>query len=396
MPAKPQVSYFLYHLDSPASPGNPFWRKLIPFTPNRSAQSPPKENQMHVTYEAYFKAVRTFLERDDFAMLTNALGQRLRQDITLEQVESIRIVIEKHGEFYHPARIEAFAKGSKISFVLNVALSPTGIKHNKREYGFLDLLQGKFSLSYLPRVYGQGIVEFKDSASAAMFLGDWFEGYHEFHISSRSSDQKSRILVWDSERDHYLLSAEQAFHLYTRITRILVAYYDLESFEQIYPWHHAAGDFVVKIEAGCLDVKLVTARQYAPLMKMPVAGPAGGPDAEIVLQALLIFLLNLSLRMRIDRLDGVGDFVWADEISVYGAAKGFFEGLDVKSSTRLLPDTPRRCFCQYLSLCTESDLRDLFAGLLDSFHPQAPELPVIEKHLDEHALSIYRAIRNYT
>ena len=63
-----------------------------------------------------------------------------------------------------------------------------------------------------------------------------------------------------------------------------------------------------------------------------------------MLQALLIFFLNLSIRMRLDRYDGVGDIVWADGLVVQSTLDGFFEGLALKPSVASMPDSIDKCF----------------------------------------------------
>ena len=333
--------------------------------------------------------MRRFLQRNNFEMIRRALGQRLNRDVMPGAIEKIRIVLEKHGEFYHPARIEAVLYGTKFSFVLNVAVSSTGMRHVEGEYRLFKKLNDKYDFPFLPRVYGRGKVVLHDNQSTGMFLGEWFEGYHEFHISRDGSGKKNKIIVWDSDLDNYFLSASQTFDIYNQAAKILTCYYDLETFEQIFPWHHAAGDFIVKAGQNQLALKLIAVRRYAALFESPA-----DKNADLILQAMLIFLLNLSIRMRIDRLDGVGDIVWADEISVYAAIRGFFEGLDQKTRIPLLPDMPSRCFRYYLSRCTEADLFDLSVALVNSFQPEIPEVPVIKKHLGEHVATLCRSIRN--
>ena len=104
---------------------------------------------------------------------------------------------------------------------------------------------------------------------------------------------------------------------------ILTGYFDTRSFAQIYPWHPAAGDFIARIAGDGVAVRLVAARQYGPLV-----GPPDLPPEE----ALLFFFLNLTLRLRVDRLDGVGEVAWA------GPDCG---GLSLGSG-------PRRCMAAWL------------------------------------------------
>ena len=81
----------------------------------------------------------------------------------------------------------------------------------------------------------------------SFLLEDWFEGYHEFHIS-KDNEGKQQLKLWDFDHGYKNLSQEQSFEIYKKASKILTLYYDLEDFSQIFPWHHAAGDFVVKIE----------------------------------------------------------------------------------------------------------------------------------------------------
>jgi hypothetical protein len=394
MAEKPHFSFFLAHPQNPVSRSSPIWQEPLPLARNLFEMPLKKKDETAITHGDYFQAAQSFLEINGFEMLTRALGRRLKRDIGPERIEKIRIFLEKHGEFYHPSRIEAIVPGKKISFVLNVAISQTGMESIKGEYHCLNKLNGKYPFSYLPQVYGRGEVEFKDAQKVLMFLGDWFDAYHEFHISGDGSDRQNKIIVWDPEHGNFFLSVEQSLKLYAQAAKILTCYYDPESFEQIISWHHAAGDFIVKVENDRLDLKLITVRRHAPIFKGLDDPKRSGKDAELILQAMLIFLLNLSIRMRLDRLDGAGAIAWADESAVRGTLRGVFEGLALKPHIALLPDSPQRCFEYYLLLCTEADLLDLSVALVNSFNPKAPEVPVIRQHLKEHVHALYQALNS--
>ena len=51
-----------------------------------------------------------------------------------------------------------------------------------------------------------------------------------------------------------------------------------------------------------------------------------------------------------------------------------------------------RCFMYYLSTCTKEDLYDLGKAVVSSFHPHAPELPVVKQYLNEHVEALDQAI----
>ena len=341
----------------------------------------------------YFQTLRTFLENDGCEIICRALTRRLQQNVKPQDIREICICLEKHGEFYHPARIDVLARDQKVSFVLNVAVSETGIETIKKEYYCLTKLNDEFSSCFLPEVYGFGEVASRGDRKIRMFLGHWFEGYNEFHISRDPSDKRKKILVWDDIRSRFYLSLEQSADLYRQAAKILTYYYNVESFEQIFSWHHGAGDFVVNIDNGDLDVKLVSARGYAPLFTNSTHLKNGEKDIELILQALLIFFLNLTVRMRLDRYDGVGDIVWAEGPAVQGTVAGFFDGLALKPSVASMPDSLDKCFRYYLSVCTEEELYELSNAAVKTFHRRAPEVRVIKQNLKAHVEALNRIIR---
>jgi hypothetical protein len=168
---------------------------------------------------------------------------------------------------------------------------------------------------------------------------------------------------------------------------MMTLYYDIETFEQIFPWHHAAGDFVVKTQDKSLDVRLVTARQYAPMLERC--------EEISVHEALLFFLLNLSVRMRLDRLDGVGIVAWADDDCVEATVGGFIEGL----WTRERPGIINGNFVDgFLRFCRSLDKDDLFDGchaLIDACDPSAPDIPVIRSRLEGHVRKLHAALHKF-
>jgi hypothetical protein len=107
-------------------------------------------------------------------------------------------------------------------------------------------------------------------------------------------------------------------------------------------------------------------------------------DPELILQTLLIFFLNLSIRMRLDRYDGVGEIVWSDSVAVKSTLDGFFEGLGLKPPIASLPDSIETCFRYYLSVCTREDLYELGKVVMNTFNRRAPELQVVKQHLSNH------------
>jgi len=336
-----------------------------------------------LSHGAYFRAVQDFLEKEGLALF--------RKGINSESAEHIEIFMEKHGELYHPARIEFSVNGKNNSVAVNVAVSDIGKQYIREEYRLLKQLNAEFPFAFLPEVYAEGSVMTEDGIEILMFSGEWFAGYHEFHLSHDPADNRNKILVWDFEQGSFFLTADQTAQLYCRVAEILTAYYNMESFAHIYPWHHAAGDFVIKIgENQNVDLKLITARGYKARSAAEDRNPAA------VLESLLVFLLQLSIRTRLDRLDGVKEMAWADDIAAEATVKGFSRALALKPECALLPAPAGECFRYYLSRYSESELFEWTKAIADAYPPAAPEFSVIKKHLKDHTAALYRSLKNIT
>lgn len=397
MPPFTQFSYYISGPDNPVFAELAIWDKPLALTRDFSMSVPAKDEKQFVTIGDYFLAARLFFETCGIDFIVDAVKQRFKEDINPEHIEHIAIFLVKHGEFYHPARIEASIHATQIPFVLNVAISRAGKAHIEGEYRNLKRLNRDFAFDFLPQVYGWHEVEIANRHRVPMFLGEWLAGYHEFHISREPGERKNKIAVWDSGGAPYFLNKSQSLNLYTRAAGILTAYYNLQTFEQICAWHHAAGDFIVRLEDERLDLKLITVRRYAPIFEKSLLDDPNNPrdNAEFILQALLLFFLNLSFKMRLDRLDGVGDSVWADDQALQGTLVGFLNALGLKANIPALPDTPLRCFFHYLSLCSKAVLRELSESLLNRFNPDSTEIDLIKQHLGSHIDALFDCIHNF-
>lgn len=387
----PRFSFFVSHSKERVTEDSLIWHAPMPL--RRDALMRQGGDGESVSHAAYFRAAQTFLEADSFEVITRAASRQLNREVKAPDIEEIRIVLEKHGEFYHPSRIKAVVCRKQFSFVLNVAISEAGRRFIEKEFHLLNRLNTELPHDYLPQAYAFGRTAGSNGQNFAMFLGQWFEGYHEFHISIDPVDQKPKIMVWDDTRGRFFLSAEQTKTLYARVSKILTDYYNLESFEQILSWHHAAGDFVVIVENGKLELKLITVRQYAAFFENQTDLAAARSDSERMLQSLLIFFLNLSIRMRLDRLDGIGEMVWSDSVAVEATLIGFLEALSMKPDVPSLPDSPLACFIAYLASCTEGDLMDLTEAIVSRFNPKMPGLTVVKKNIHPHVETLHGCIQ---
>jgi len=338
-----------------------------------------------VSYGEYFTAAETFLEENNHEVLRNAIFKQTRKNISLDQTIAGNIYLEKHGEFYHPSRIEIVFPEEKFQFVLNIAVSETGRNIIDQEYSILSRLFQESQNSYTPAVYGKGSVK-TDHGILSMFIGQWFEGFHEFHLSE-TEQKKRKIVVWDMVRGNQYLSDIQARELYHKAALILTSYYHPITFEHIFPWHHAAGDFVVCLDGSKVDLRLITIRGYSPL----IAGVVD-PNLQSIMENMLVFFLVMSIRMRIDRLNGVKEIVWAEDFSVLEILNGFFEGLEKMSLEKTRGIPLAACFEYYIFTMDDQDLFKIANEIMDHYHSKAEERGILQKNISEHVAGIKQGL----
>jgi hypothetical protein len=336
------------------------------------------------TYERYFEVIREVISRKGFSLLLKAAAKQLRRPVDLSDIKRIVIHSEKHGSFYHPAKIRVFTPDRTASFVMNVALGEPGKSCLFNEFKVLHYLNRYRRPSFLPAVYfrDETALETEDNGcreTIRMFLADWLEGYFEFHPSANPAAAVGGFLIWDGREPSTVLSRDQMKQLYFQAAYILTHYFDPATYRQIYPWHHAAGDFVVKAEGARVLVKLVTARRYGSLMDTGRVSPG---------EALLFFFLNLSLRMPLDRLDGSGEITWNGEGCLEATWLGFIKALKSKEKEGTLGKRDMDDFRGRLKGLPLFKIRECLEALLESYDARAPEVPVIQKHLDHQAADI--------
>ena len=352
------------------------------------ADSPEANASGKVSHGTYFEAVHAFLSSNGFENVLTSASTIMGKPLNLKDINTIEIILEKHGEYYHPSRIEADVQGQRLAMVLNVAFSTKGRACLQREYGVLQKLMTAYTWPFLPRVYAAGEVQLPGLGNVSMFLGQWFRGFHEFHLTRHPDASHNQLIVWDPNKGPVYLSDAQVESIYEQAAEILTAYFNLETYEQIFAWHHAAGDFVVNTEQEQPQVKLITARQYAPLFEQVEN------DAEALMQALFLFLLNLSIRMRLDRLDGVGAVGWAPDVAVPATVKGFFLGLARQLAALDVPQKAAQNFRNYLKMHSKNDILDGLAAVSDRYDSAMPGLSVVKGHLPAHAASLWAVLEH--
>lgn len=379
----PTVSFFLSTTGQPIDEHHPLWHRPLPDNRLPGTITPGAVDTEAVTYGSYFSAVSQFCAAAGWDRVLKAASRKLEQSVVEKDLARLSIFLEKHGAFYHPARLQVAVKDQTLSFVVNVAASSHGRRALPCEVKALERLNDQRPFGWFPKVYACASVELP------MFLGDWFDGFHEFHLTRRPGSDEPAIVVWDGAADPCLLSEGQMMDLYREAAMILTACYDPITTCQIFPWHHAAGDFVVKIEEKRASVRLITVRDYAPMV-----GPTQEPaDEGALLDALVLFFIHLTIRMRLDRLDGVGAVVWAPACSVDPVVDGFFQGLDLTARMSGFPAAFPEIFRRYFNHHATVDLLTMAHHITKTvFNNHTEERRVADRHLNDHIHGLCRTM----
>jgi hypothetical protein len=417
----PSFKFYIPGAKGPVSFENDLWH--LPLSGNsgeflKKVQAPGVVTGPEPTIGDYFLAARTFLEKENGQLLATALSLMAGKGGENDPIRAVELFLEKHGAFYHPLRVKVLSKtGRSATLVLNGAVSKPGLALIKKEYQLLANLEKQAAIAYTPRVFGAGIQALEishsekaiffddipldatpiDFNSVGFFLGEWFEGFREFHISD--CDGESKVAVWSSNGDVEYLSLARAAVIYEQIAHILTTYYNPNTGEQIHPWHHAAGDFVVDPLAEGLPVKLITVRGYESLMEVDPSEGSGGH----ILPALLFFFLNLTLRIQMDRLDGVGPLVFLGEGILRATVTGFLRGLAAKTEHVLAPEVPgpreipalEDIFVEFMAEFSREQIEAILTNLIDAWPINASERTIAGAHLKSHAIFVHSQFKNY-
>ena len=340
-----------------------------------------------LTYGAYLDCVRRFLLRRSGANLVAALNAHLGRPLALTEIERIDIRSEKHGAFYHVARVDVYLLGVAVSLAVNVAASELAQITLTQEYRLLRHLTRRIPSSHLPRVYCQGSIRdgsrHGEPLELRLAVGEWFTGYHEFHLSRLEREGRARLLLWDSATGYRALNDIQSSSLYRQAARILTEYYDWNSFRQIYPWHHAAGDFVARVDGDEVGLRLITVRNYAPVVGYRTRKMAGK------MLALLLFFVHLTLQMRLDRIDGVGETAWAGGTIVEDVTRAFLEAVSGKGGAPS-PSALHEILC----LFSDDEWRQLLAEVIGVYTFGPEELTLIHRHGVMHIQQLMQTLRS--
>jgi hypothetical protein len=339
----------------------------------------------------YFKALEHFLLKTSKPVLMDLVQSRIGLPDPLGRALRLVIRSEKHGHFSHIASAEFMFEDQSIKFAVITALTDRGRASLRNEYNVISYLNEKCSLPYLPDVYYLDNIQWgrgKETVHLMMVLAEWLEDYHEWHLHPSDQYSGQMVRIWDSSRGYRLASQAEAREIFRQSAKILTFYYESSDFRQIYPWHHGAGDFVVNSKEDIIHVKLTTARCYERFSMFE------GKERIDPLLAITYFFLNLTVRMRLDRIDGTGDPIWAQDDFVYPVIEGFIEGIEEKCRQKTYRLGESSELVNLLKSFTPEEIKRMFPPLLDLYRFDDPQgFALIQQNLDEHALCLHRTIQ---
>ena len=356
------------------------WHAPLPETRSPGTQTAINSGQSPMTVGAYLEACRIFLEENRASALQAVLTAVGIPD--LSDVHTVQLSLEKHGAFYHPIRMTVLTGSKPVHAVINGAVSEPGRSLVDHEFEMLSML-GREQPCLLPRVYGTGRVK-TASGNAAFFTGEWFAHYHEFHVTGR--EDHFQTVIWESDGRHRILPFEISLPFYREAARILTRYYDIKTSRQIYPWHHAAGDFIVNPERMDDPVRLITVRSYLPVME-ELEKEAG--QAESILPALLVFFLNLTIKNRLDRTDGTGEPVFLDNRVLDQTISGFLTGLEENPGMQEHPGL-KHDFLTWMETLNPGLLHFMSEEVMALFGSDPKEDSIVGENLKAHCNDIHR------
>jgi hypothetical protein len=392
--------FLLSEDQTPVAPGSPHWALPLPVARKAAADTAAAHrlpDGAAPTYGAYFRSLEEALGEDRCRPLRDALLRLTGAPPGPADIEAVVIQLLKHGHFYHPSKVTVRAAGTPHRLALNVALSADGIDLLPRETAALRRLAEQGDGLGVPRVLAQGVcapARSADRPPGMWFLSPWYDDFHEFHLT-RQPDGRLAVGVWDGAPDPPLLSADQTARLLEGAARRLTAAVNPHTLAHIFPWHHAAGDFVVRLDrSGHPALRLVTVREYQPLLPPPEAEVDAEASLERLLYALALLVVQAALRLRVDRLDGVGEVALHPVAVVAPICRGLLDGLVRMRRRWQLPAELDGVLADYLGTLSPAQIQDLNHELQGGFAPGSPERAACAPHLEAHAEALHTCLQS--
>jgi len=175
------------------------------------------------------------------------------------------------------------------------------------------------------------------------------------------------------------------------ISRALTYCFSPSDLKQVCLWSNSAGDFVIKKDdRDRLRVKLTTIRRYDRLID--THSFASGNEA--VISALVYLFLELMLNIRLDRLDGTGDYFFAGPEFLVPSLRGFAAGLRELADEGRIQRVILARVSTLLGSMTPGELFVLYSPLLECYVSwERTDVDFLKAHLSAHCREVAQALR---
>lgn len=355
----------------------------------------PFEDHPFLTLGDYFNAVKSFILLDNGQHILHLLTHLWGKTVELEDIEKIIIRYEKYGSLYQIVSAEFFSQQRREKLAISTAMSDEAKETLNREFDIIQhLYYQKGGLSYIPRIYFRhtiSLIKEELSETILLTLTEWFENYHEWHFSGDENNPE-QVVIWDMEGGGYRAASDfEVYEIIRQASMILTFYYSEDTYCRIHPWHHGAGDFVVKTSNGTVDVRLITIRGYDPIV---LFSREENIDIE---KALILFLFDMTIKMRLDKIEGVGEPHWAEASILKAVIEGFFDALQSKESGNNPSDLKINALKNRLKSMDQDEMKKLFSFWLEQYRISDPsDYETIQKNIDNHIFELSRIFQIYS
>ncbi len=317
----------------------------------------------HFTLSDYFHSIEDIILQHQDELPTDD-----RSIMNSREIKELSIVMEKCGTHYQVSRIGMVTnRAKKQDLALITAFDHKSRNILKRDYRFLSHLWQTRHRKVVPRPISISDVEICSSSNTypvTISIMEWLNGFFEWHFSQVGDDNLFGIVIWQPGTGIVpLKEKDDENKVFENIAEIIAYCFDPFDLRQICLWSNAAGDFVVGWdEKGIFSAKLTTIRKYSCI-------PAPDPLAqeERLVFSLLYLLLDLTLNIRLDRIDGTKGYFFAEPEILKPVIKGFFKGLRALREEKYIGSDPICGFLSLIGSLNSRDLMDLYQGLMDFY-----------------------------
>jgi len=343
-----------------------------------------------LTLEDYFNTLKQFLLEEHRDKLLEAASLLLgRPGVTMEAISRIDICSEKLGAFYHIAAVRLHMDGTSCKLAVSTAFTRSGRICLERDFNIIRRLRDRTANHCLPRPFFIGSTRCNTSGHEfLMAVSEWLDGFHEWHFSIEPDTGNRRIALWDTYSEKHFVSPAEEQEIFRQIAMILTLCFDPETGSQVCQWHHAAGDFIVSRLQDRIRTRLTTVRNYQPILD------GKGYRQEDVNLHLLFFFLDMTVRISMDRLDGVGEPVWVPRSLLPSVVTGFLHGLDQTEKDGKLGSGTTDEFISLLRSLSLNELHEIFQPLREIYSSEnRTDRKLIASNLDTHVKNLYKTIQ---